>query len=238
MPGVAAHDEPKPDPGPSQAPVLLPGNSDDHVDVEGVRLGPDSSARELRAGCQHLGLGVSGSKNVLYRRLLSHAKKRALEDSLALERAAEPHKHQPRGEAVPDQATPEQVAEHELTHIRFKKWCSFCVSCRSRRDARRQGEERHDSEGGDPIIAFDFFYADVGGEELDFLRKKSAEKDVLTILIVVDKATGVCRAILLPSKGDESLVHGAKCWVSSPIWGTRVLASEVITNLQQWPSLR
>ena len=58
LPGVAAHDEPKPDPGPSQAPVLLPGNFDDHVDVEGVRLGPDSSARELRAGCQRLGLGM------------------------------------------------------------------------------------------------------------------------------------------------------------------------------------
>ena len=27
-------------------------------------------------------------------------------------------------------------------------------------------------------IAFDFFYVDVGGEELEFLRKKPAEKDV------------------------------------------------------------
>ena len=210
LPGVAVHDEPKPVLGPSQALVLLPGNSDDHVDVEGVRLGPDSSARELRAGCQRLGLGMSGSKNVLYRRLLSHSKKRALEDSLALEHAAKPYEHQPKGEAAPDQPTPEQVAEHELTHIPFKKWCSFCVSCRSRRDAHRQGKERHDSEGGDPIIAFDFFYVDVGGEELDFLKEKPAEKDVLTILIVVDKTTGMCRAIPLPSKGDESLVHGAK----------------------------
>ena len=84
------------------------------------------------------------------------------------------------------------------------------MSCRSRRDAHRQGEERHDSEGGDPIIAFDFFYVDVGGEELDFLREKPAEKDVLTILIVVDKTTGMRRAIPLPSKGDESLAHGAK----------------------------
>ena len=58
LPDVAAHDEPKPVPGPSQAPVLLPGNSDDHVNVDGVRLGPDSSARELRAGCQRLGLGM------------------------------------------------------------------------------------------------------------------------------------------------------------------------------------
>ena len=80
LPGVEMHDVPMADQVPAPAPVLLAGNSEEHVDVEGVRLGPDSSARELRAGCQQLGLGLSGSKNVLYRRLVAHSKKRALED--------------------------------------------------------------------------------------------------------------------------------------------------------------
>ena len=208
--GVDAHDAEQGDRISAPAPVLLAGNSDEHVDVEGVRLGPDSSARELRAGCQRLGLGMSGSKNFLYRRLVAHSKKRALEDSLALENAARPHVHQPRGEPVPEQPTDEQRAEHELTHVPFKKWCDYCVSSRSRRDAHRQEDERHDTEGGDPIIAFDFFYVDVGSEDLEFMTKNAGDKDLLTILIVVDKSTGMCRAIPLPSKGNESLVHGAK----------------------------
>ena len=210
LPGVEMHDVPMADQVPAPAPVLLAGNSEEHVDVEGVRLGPDSSARELRAGCQQLGLGLSGSKNVLYRRLVAHSKKRALEDSMALEHAAKPHEQQPRGEPVPEQPTDAQRAEHELTHVPFKKWCSYCASCRSRRDAHRQEDERHDTEGGDPIIAFDFFYVDVGGEDLEFMTEKVGNKNFLTILIVVDKSTGMCRAIPLPSKGDDSLVHGAK----------------------------
>ena len=66
------------------------------------------------------------------------------------------------------------------------------------------------NEASDPIICFDFFYVDVGGEELSFFQDKPEQKDVMTILIVVDKSTGMCRAVPLPSKGDESLVHGAK----------------------------
>ena len=203
LPGVDVLDAEEDDKVPAPAPVLLAGNSDEHVNVEGIRLGPDSSARELRAGCQRLGLGMSGSRNVLYRRLVAHSKKRALEDSLALENAAKPHVHQPRGEPVAEQPTDEQRAEHELTHVPFKKWCSYCVSSRSRRDAHRQEDERHDTEGGDPIIAFDFFYVDVGGEDLEFMTEKASDKDLLTILIVVDNSTGMCRAIPLPSKGDE-----------------------------------
>ena len=210
LPGVHMEDQPDQSKQPSPAPVLLPGNSDEHVNVDGIRLGPDSSARELRAGCQRLGLGMSGSKTVLYNRLLSHSKKRALEDAIALENAARPHEHQPRPEPQPEQPTPAQIAEHELTHVPFKKWCEFCTSSRSRRDAHRQDDERHDTEGGDPIICFDFFYVDVGGQELDFLRQKPEDKELITIMIVVDKSTGMCRAIPLPSKGDESLVHGAK----------------------------
>ena len=208
--GVLAHDDPIQDKEPSPVPVLVPGNSDDHVTVDGIMLGPESSARELRAGCQRMGLSMSGSKSVLYRRLVGHSKKRALEDAVALENAAKPHEHQPRGEPQPEQPTPKEIAEHELTHVPFKKWCEFCASSRSRRDAHRQDHERHDTEGGDPLICFDFFYVDVGGEELSFFQDKPEQKDVMTILIVVDKSTGMCRAVPLPSKGDESLVHGAK----------------------------
>ncbi|CAE7465273.1 unnamed protein product, partial [Symbiodinium sp. CCMP2592] len=46
--------------------------------------------------------------------------------------------------------------------------------------------------------------------DLEFMTKKPADKDLLTILVVVDKSTGMCRAIPLPSKGDGSLVHGIR----------------------------
>ena len=36
------------------------------------------------------------------------------------------------------------------------------------------------------------------------------EKEVLTMLSVVDRSTGMIRGVSLPSKGQESLVHAAK----------------------------
>ena len=108
LPGVHLQDQLDQSQQASPAPVLLPGNSDEHVNVDGVRLGP----------------------------------------------------------------------EHELTHVPFKKWCEFCASSRSRRDAHWQDDERHDTEGGDPIICFDFFYVDVGGQELEFLRAKPEDREL------------------------------------------------------------
>ena len=210
LPGVAEEDEPADASSPAPAPVMVPGPGDDHVIVEGIRLGPTSSSQTLRTACRTLGLGMSGSKASLFRRLLSHTKRRELENAMALEHAAQPITRAPRAERQPGQPTEEERASHELTHLPFKSWCGHCVSSRSRRDAHHQDGEKHDADGGDPIIAFDFFYTDVSGDELDFMRQKPAAKDVMTVLIVVDKSTGMCRAIPLPSKGEESLVHGAK----------------------------
>ena len=209
--GVLAHDDPIQDKEPSPVPVLVPGKSDDNVTVDGIMLGPESSARELRAGCQRMGLSMSGSKSVLYRRLVGHSKKRALEDAVALENAAKPHEHQPRGEPQPEQPTPKEIAEHELTHVPFKKWCEFAQAvAQGGMHIAKIMNAMIQKEASDPIICFDFFYVDVGGEELSFFQDKPEQKDVMTILIVVDKSTGMCRAVPLPSKGDESLVHGAK----------------------------
>ena len=146
----------------------------------------------------------------MFRRLLSDTKRRELENAMALEHAAQPITRAQRAERQPEQPTEEERACHELTHLPFKSWCGHCVSSRSRRDAHHQDGEKHDADGGDPIIAFDLFYTDVSGDELDFMRQKPVAKDAMTVLIVVDKSTGMCRAMPLPSKGEESLVHGAK----------------------------
>ena len=210
LPGVCDQDGREEPVGASPAPMLIGCGEEDHVVVEGLRLNEDSSARELREACKALGLGMSGSKKVMFQRLMSHSKKRALEDAMALGNAAKPHEHQPRGERLPKQPTADEIAEHELTHVPFKEWCSYCVSCRSRRDAHRQDGEQHDTDGGDPIIAFDFFYTDVTGGELDFMRSAPKDKDAMVVVVAVDKTTGMSRAIPLESKGDQSLVYAAK----------------------------
>ena len=46
LPGLAEEDEPANAPAP--APAMVPGSGDDHVIVEGVRLGPTSSSQTLR----------------------------------------------------------------------------------------------------------------------------------------------------------------------------------------------
>ena len=191
--------------------AMLPGPGRDHVEVEGIRLGPDSASSALKAACTSLGIGTSGSKAQLFKRLVGHMQRRHLEDSLALERAAKPPEHQPRAQSTPPTPSDEEVALHNLTHVPFKNWCPHCVACRSRGDSHQQGGESHASSGGFPCVAFDLFYAKISGSEYHFLDKLDGDdREVLTVLSVVDRSTGMVRGIPLPSKGHEGLVHAAK----------------------------
>ena len=199
---------------PLQVPAPPPGvmvRDDDHVMVEGIRLGPDSSSAALKAACKSLGIGMSGGKAQLFKRLVNHMKRRNFEDSLSLENAAKPLEHGPRAQATPPTPSDEEVALHNLTHVPFKNWCPYCISCRSRRDHHDQGGGKHASPGGFPCIAFDFWYAKIAGSEYHFMEKVSeGDKEILTVLSIVDRSTGMCRGVALPSKGHESLVYAAK----------------------------
>ena len=73
-------------------------------------------------------------------------------------------------------------------------------------------------------MAFDLFYANISGGEYFLDKLDGDDREVLTVLSVVDRSTGMVRGIPLPSKGHEGLVHAAKeviSFVSHSCRGTR-----------------
>ena len=71
---------------PLPVPAPPPGvmvQDDDHVAVEGIRLGPDSSSAALKAACKSLGIGMSGGKAQLFKRFVNHMKCRNFKDFLS-----------------------------------------------------------------------------------------------------------------------------------------------------------
>ena len=181
--------------------------------IDGVVLRPESTAPTLRQACRNCGIGQSGSRSVLFKRLKNFVERKRLSDSLALTEAAKPDRRDPVPQSEPPQPTAEERSLHELTHIPFQPWCSYCMAGRSRRDHRQ-------SEGGArertvPVVSMDFFYCVGNDKELAFMKpEKRAEGQVeepkLTVVAVVDRSTGMLSAIPVPGKGHDVHVHVAK----------------------------
>ena len=193
--------------------VQLEREIPDEVEVEGKRLSPESSAAELKLACKALGIGATGSKTVLYKRLVKHIWRRKMEDDLALFEAAKLPERDPRPATVPPEPSAEEVANHNLSHVPYKSWCPICVSTRGRKDAHQQGSEAHRGDGGWPVLSMDLMYSSVEGSELEFMRNVPSgadkEKKIL-VLVCVDRDTGMLHAVPLPAKDTQAIHHAAK----------------------------
>ena len=96
--------------------------------VEGVALTVELGSAALRDACRSLGLGTSGSKKILFKRLQTACAKKEIVEGAALvdgAACAEPNLH--------------DHTLHELTHTPYQKWCEICVAVKGRRD-------RHDAQ--------------------------------------------------------------------------------------------
>ena len=106
------------------------------VNVDGIALTENSGSAALRTACKTLGVGASGSKKMLFKRLQTACAKRDLMNEAALAEAARPEERQPEvSEEVKEPSLRDRTL-HELTHTPFQKWCEICVSVKSRRDRR------------------------------------------------------------------------------------------------------
>ena len=84
----------------------------EEIEVEGKRLTAETPAAELKLACRARGIGATGSKTVLFKRLVRHMWRRKMEDDLALFEAAKLPERNPRPAAVPDEPTAEERAKH------------------------------------------------------------------------------------------------------------------------------
>ena len=175
--------------------VLADELGDDYVIVNGQRIEPTSSLRTMRAACGVFGIGKSGGKQVIYKRLLEHARKgharMALE--IALKNREDGVRIADGGPALaqaPDAATQER---HRLTHLPFEPWCEVCVATRSR------DNERHERrESPVPTVALDYMFTNTSvGQQRDSQMVKH--------LAGVDSWTKALLCVPIPGKGGISL---------------------------------
>ena len=156
--------------------------------VDDVELSLDSTLSTLRKACQSLGVGKSGSKAVVFRRLKDRLNKLKLLESL---RATEvPNAPVPQVPAAPKEPTPEERRLHNATHAPFASWCTHCVAHKSRDDPHRASSANRST----PVVSFDF----------GFTSRIEGEK-TLPFLAVYDSETGWREAIPVPGKAG---VHG------------------------------
>ena len=91
--------------------------------------------------------------------------------------------HRARGLRQPQQPTPQQIAEHNLTHLPYRNWCPICVQGEGRQDNYKKQQSRQ------PIIQVDFAYI-----------KSQQDPKTIPVLTAVDVTTQLCMAVLVPDK--------------------------------------
>ena len=120
-----------------------------------------SPVRLLRAAADFLQLSKAGSRQQLWSRLNQEVQRqehlRAFEFANKLFLEEERHKGLVEVKA-PRQPTEVERALHELTHIPFRSWCDFCLSCKSKSDAQRQVADEPEGRREVPAIQLDYAY--------------------------------------------------------------------------------
>ena len=91
--------------------------------------------------------------------------------------------HRAIGLRQPQQPTPQQIAEHNVTHLPYRNWCPICVQGKGRQDNYKKQQSRQ------PIIQVDFAYI-----------KSQQDPKTIPVLTAVDVTTQLCMAVLVPDK--------------------------------------
>ena len=172
------------------------------LDVQGVVVRPSDSSdalKTLRQACELCGIGKSGGKATVHKRLASYVAKYDLE-----------LKARPSDQGVvPNAVAPVRepsIAEqrlHELIHLPCQSWCKFCVQHKARNDAH---EAVDSTECALSVVSFDFGFTG---------RDESSPDDKLVFLAVHDSHTGWREWFLCP--GMVEATRGTTSLLSSPV---------------------
>ena len=97
-----------------------------------------------------------------------------------------------KGLKSPDQPTPQERAEHNLTHLPFRSWCKQCIQNKSKSDAHPRQQRNSKA----PVIQFDFCYF-----------KSLGEQKTTPILTGIDVETGMAMAVVVSNKTQDFNYH-------------------------------
>ena len=123
-----------------------------------------------------------------------------------------------KGVQAPQQPTPQERAEHELTHLPYRSWYTICVQSKGRQDHHKAQQSRH------PVIQCDFAYI-----------KGIQDKTVVPIFTAIDVQTGMGMAVYVHDK-TQQVQYLQRC-LQSFLWdcgrNTAILNSTVLQSDQE-----
>ena len=167
--------------------------------VGGVELTPESSLKALKQACKFLGVGVTGSKHVLWQRLKKEVAETKLKTMVDISKSIQKEfERDPSGPRPAYEPTPEERALHELTHLPKADWCESCTATRSREDNFETSKKKYDGS----LVSMDFKFTGTRDEE-----NAKDVKDALCIsLVMVDQESKFVHAIPVPSKRSDRVL--------------------------------
>ena len=164
------------------------GEMPESITIDDVVLTAETNLRTLRAACQSLQVGKSGSRATVFKRLVERLRQMKVAASAAVHAESIPEVIVPSQPAEP---TPEARRQHESTHLPYAPWCEVCVAHKARDNAH------HPTDPAEriPTISFDF----------GFSSRDDDGRQKLCCLFLHDSVIGWREAIAVPGKGG---VHG------------------------------
>ena len=172
----------------------------DEIVVDGVTIRPDSALRVMRQACENLGIGRSGGKIKVYKRLTEHLKRMTLLEQNQAAAAAQ-QQNQRDAKEVPMVREPSlhERNTHALTHVPYASWWETCVQHKGRADKHKAVPKDNKSMS---TLSFDYSFT----ERMNENGQASAEK--LTCLVLADRHTSWRESIPCRTKAADSYIVG------------------------------
>ena len=141
------------------APSFKPRGTEDTLFIGEMQLTERSSVKDLKEAAKYLKLSSSGSKAKIFNRIRD-----AYEQSLkrrALEVARQDYAKlcpEPRFVDAPVQPSEKERKLHEVTHLPFKRWCTFCVMGKSKANIKYASDPSDVAARTHPTVQVDIFF--------------------------------------------------------------------------------
>ena len=135
----------------------------------------------------------------------------------------------------PKLPTPEQIEEHNCTHLPFRDWCSFCIMGRGRGSQHKRNQGHQSSV---PVVGVDYFFITKGGmkkrdeleqeltpegeSQIDEARSKG---ELIKCLLVRCFRTKLILAHVVPCKGVDEERWVANLVCDDLLWISKLSAS-------------
>ncbi|CAE7658644.1 unnamed protein product, partial [Symbiodinium sp. KB8] len=197
---------------------------EEKMNVGGIELTPESTLKEMRKACEILGVGKTGSKTQVWKRMKEAVATSKLKELVEISKKIdEEFSRKPEGEKRPEPPSEEERKLHELTHLPKADWCESCTATRSREDNFEVSEKKHEASS----VSMDFKFTGTRDEE----NTKDPKDTVAISLVMVDQETKFVHVIPVPTKEATSYLVEEVCRV------LMLLNSKVILRTDTEPAM-